>query len=180
MRTPPGEDAAAGWIASCITLFVLETWSGATTGLFVIGRHARENRRKRSVTVVKRFIAATSWTFPRVSGVAAELPAATPSTARVVPCRFAHPDQTDAFLAQELSVKRVWKAWAVLARAAGSPLALYFETPAQYSASAAASATEGSFATSRYRRSASAQSPRTFAAWARPSFSCARKSGAGR
>jgi len=51
----------------------------------------------------------------------------------------AQPDHTDAFLAQELSGKRVWKAWAVLARALGSPLALYFATPAQYNASAAAS-----------------------------------------
>jgi hypothetical protein len=61
----------------------------------------------------------------------------------------AHPDHTDAFLAQELSVKRVWKAWAVLARALGSPLTLYFATPAQYNASAAASPAVGMFAISR-------------------------------
>jgi hypothetical protein len=58
---------------------------------------------------------------------------------RALAKRAAHPDHTEAFLAQELSVKRVWKAWAVLARALGSPLALYFATPAQYNASAAAS-----------------------------------------
>jgi hypothetical protein len=56
MRTPPGEDSTAGLISSCIALFVLETWSGATAGLWVIGRQAREKRRKRRVTVVKRFM----------------------------------------------------------------------------------------------------------------------------
>jgi hypothetical protein len=43
----------------------------------------------------------------------------------------AHAAQTDAFFAQVLSAKRVLKAWPVSASAPASPVALYFETPAQ-------------------------------------------------
>ena len=43
----------------------------------------------------------------------------------------AHPAQTEAFFAQGVSVKRLWNAAAVSPSAPGSPVALYFETPAQ-------------------------------------------------
>jgi hypothetical protein len=42
-----------------------------------------------------------------------------------------HPDQTEAFFAQGLSVKRLLNAAAVSPNALLSPVALYFETPAQ-------------------------------------------------